>query len=218
MNGMHDVGGMDGFGDIPYEHSEPVFHYPWEGRTFALNMVMGGWRRWNLDQTRSSTEKFTPQQYLLLSYYERWIIGLADRGITAGLITEDEVRTGHAEPGTAKATPPIKPEMVAAIVRAPRSYRRPVDIAPKYQIGDKVRTVTDSPEGHTRLPRYARGRTGEITLYHGANVFADSSANGKEDPQHLYTVRFSARELWGHQGDPRDSVTLDLYEPYFQHV
>jgi hypothetical protein len=123
----------------------------------------------------------------------------------------------NAAPGSAKLTPPIKAEMVPIIIKTPRNYARSLDTKPMYKIGDKVRTVTDSPEGHTRLPRYARGRTGEIILYHGANVFADSNASGSEDPQHLYTVRFSARELWGQQGDPPDSVPLDLYEPYFQH-
>jgi nitrile hydratase len=218
MNGMHDVGGMDGFGPIDIEKNEPVFHYPWEGKVFAMNMVMGAWRKWNLDQTRSSTEKFTPRQYLALSYYERWITGLADRGIAAGLFTAEEVRAGHAAPGSPKLTPPVRAEMAAVAVKAPRNYARSIDTKPMYKVGDKIRTVTDSPEGHTRLPRYARGRTGEIILYHGPTVFADSNAGGSESPQHLYTVRFSARELWGQQGDPRDSVALDLYEPYFQHA
>lgn len=218
MNGMHDVGGMDGFGPVVVEKNEPVFHYPWEGKVFAMNMAMGGWRKWNLDQTRSSTEKFSPRQYLAMSYYERWVTGIADRGIQAGLFTAEEVKAGHAAPGSPKLTPPIKPDMVPALVKAPRNYVRPLDIKPMYEVGDTIRTVTDSPDGHTRLPRYARGRTGVIVLYHGPAVFADSNANGNENPQHLYAVRFSARELWGEQGDPRDSVTLDLYEPYFHHV
>jgi nitrile hydratase beta subunit len=218
MNGMHDVGGMDGFGQVVAERNEPVFHYPWEGRAYALNMLMGGWRKWNLDQTRASTERFTPRQYLTLSYYERWVTGLADRGIQTGLFTAEEVKTGHAAPGSAKLTPPIKAEMVPALVRAPRSYERPVANKPIYKVGDTIRTVTDSPEGHTRLPRYARGRTGVIVLYHGPAVFADSNANGNENPQHLYAVRFSASELWGREGDPHASVTLDLYEPYMQHA
>ncbi len=217
MNGIHDVGGMDGFGPIVVENNEPVFHYPWEGRVFAMNMAMTGWRKWNLDQTRSSTERFSPRQYLSMSYYERWVTGLADRGIQAGLFTPDEVKAGHAAPGSPKLTPPIKAEMIPTLVKVPRNYVRPLDTKPMYKVGDTIRTVTDSPEGHTRLPRYARGRTGVIVLYHGPAVFANSNANGNENPQHLYAVRFSARELWGEQGDPRDSVTLDLYEPYFQH-
>jgi nitrile hydratase beta subunit len=217
MNGMHDVGGMDGFGPIDIEKNEPVFHYPWEGKAFAMNVLMRAWGKWNLDQTRFSTEKFSPRQYLALSYYERWITGVADLGIAAGLLTTEEVKVGHAAPGAQKLTPPIKAEMGAITVKAPRNFARPVGTKPMYKVGDKIRTVTDSPEGHTRLPRYARGRSGEIVLYHGPAVFADSNANGNENPQHLYAVRFSARELWGQQGDPRDTVTLDLHEPYFQH-
>jgi hypothetical protein len=147
-----------------------------------------------------------------------WITGLADRGIQAGLFTAEEVKAGHAASGSSKLTPPVKAEMVPALVRAPRNYERPIANKPAYRIGETIRTVTDSPEGHTRLPRYARGRNGVIVLYHGSAVFADSNANGNENPQHLYAVRFSASELWGREGDPRASVTLDLYEPYMQHA
>jgi nitrile hydratase subunit beta len=218
MDGMHDVGGMDGFGPVDIEKNEPVFHYPWEGKSYAMNMLMNGWRKWNLDQVRFSGEKFSPRQYLAMSYYERWVTALADRGIATGLVTAAEVQAGHAAPGSPKLTPPIKSEMVPAMVRAMGNFARPVNTKPLFKVGDKVRTVTDSPTGHTRLPRYARGRTGEIVLYHGAAVFPDSNAEGNENPQHLYAVRFTAAELWGRQGDPRDSVTIDLYEPYLQHV
>ncbi len=217
MDGMHDVGGMDGFGTIDNEKNEPVFHHPWEGRAYAMNMLTGAWRKWNLDQTRYSTEKFTPRQYLALTYYERWITGVADRGIATGLFTAAEVQAGHAAPGSPKLTPPISADKVPAVVRALGNFARTVTTKPMYKVGDRVHTVTDSPRGHTRLPRYARGRSGEIVLYHGAAVFPDTNAEGNENPQHLYAVRFSARELWGRQGDPKDSVTLDLFEPYFQH-
>jgi nitrile hydratase len=157
MNGMHDVGGMDGFGPVVVEKNEPVFHYPWEGKAFAMNIAMGGWRKWNLDQTRSSAEKFTPRQYLAMSYYERWVTALADRGIQAGLFSAEEVKAGHAAAGGPKLTPPIRREMVPALVKAPWNYVRPLDTKPMHKVGDMIRTVTDSPESHTRLPRYARG-------------------------------------------------------------
>ena len=218
MNGMHDVGGMDGFGPIQIEKNEPVFHHPWEGKAFAMLMlVMFGWRKWNLDQMRSTFEGLTPRQYLSLSYYERFIVGLADRCIGVGLVSAEEVKTGHAARGSATLTPPITAERVPTLFKTPRNYVRSVATGPMFKIGDKVRTVTDSPKDHTRLPRYARGRDGVIVHYHGANVFADSNANGNENPQHLYAVRFSGRELWGRHGDPRDSVTLDIYEPYLNH-
>jgi nitrile hydratase beta subunit len=218
MNGMQDIGGMDGFGPVEAEKNEPVFHYPWEAKSLGISLVMGGWRKWNLEQTRYSTERFSPRQYLGLSYYERWITGLADRGIAAGLFTAEEVKAGHAAPGSAKLTPPITAQMIPVMAKTPRLQTRQLDTKPLYKIGDRIRTVTDSPEGHTRLPRYARGRDGVVVLYHGAHVFADSNAAkmGDENPQHLYGVRFSARELWGQEGDPRDSVTLDLWEPYIQ--
>jgi nitrile hydratase len=218
MNGVHDVGGMDGFGPIRIEPNEPVFHHGWEGRTFGMLMVMMfGWRKWNLDQMRYAMERLAPRDYLALSYYERWAAALIERGIAVRLFTAEEVKDQHLAHGSPRLTPPIKADMVSKMFKTPRNYLRQVETRPMYKAGDCVRTVTDSPYGHTRLPRYARGRNGMVILYHGANVFADSNVNGQENPQHLYAVRFSARELWGRQGDPRDSVTLDLYEPYITH-
>lgn len=218
MDGMHDVGGMAGFGSIPIEDNEPVFHGDWEGKSFAMVLLSFSWRKWNLDQTRSSHEQLTPQQYLSLSYYERLITGLADRAIKAGLVTTDEIRAGHASAVPEQFAMPLTRKAVPAFIKAPRNYLRPNTIAPAYRVGDRICTVTDSPDSHTRLPRYARGRSGTIILYHGCNVFADANADGTENPQHLYAVRFSGSELWGQQGNPRDSVTLDLYEPYLRHA
>ncbi len=218
MDGMHDMGGMSGFGRIPIEQNEPVFHSSWEGRAFAMVLLGFSWRRWNLDQTRSSHEGFTPQQYLSLSYFERLVTALADRAIKAGMITADEVKAGHAASPSQKGSQSLGAAAVSAFLRAPRNYLRATTAEPRYKVGDTIRTVTDSPESHTRLPRYARGRDGVIVLYHGCNVFADASAEDRENPQHLYGVRFAARELWGRDGDPKSSVTLDLYEPYLRHV
>ena len=88
---------------------------------------------------------------------------------------------------------------------------------PAFKSGDAVRALNLNPTGHTRLPRYARGRTGVIDRHHGAHVFPDTNAHSLgEDPRHLYSVRFSARELWGEAANPTDSVYLDLWEPYLE--
>jgi len=88
---------------------------------------------------------------------------------------------------------------------------------PAFAEGDTVRARNLNPPGHTRLPRYARGHVGVVVALHGAHVFPDSHAHGKgEDPHPLYTVRFTATELWGAAANPRDSVCLDLWEPYLE--
>jgi nitrile hydratase subunit beta len=213
MNGMHDVGGMGGFGPVVVEKNEPVFHYPWEGKVFAMNIAMGGWRKWNLDQTRSSGEKFSPRQYLAMSYYERWVTALADRGIRAGLFTAEEVKAGHAALGSPKLTPPIRPEMVPALVRAPRNYVR------RFTPSRCTRSAIQSAPSPTALKAI---RACRATLA-GAPALSFSITARPSSPTPMQTATkthsiSTPRELWGEQGDPRDSVTLDLYEPYFHHV
>jgi len=219
MNGIHDMGGMHGFGAIKVEHNEPVFHEEWQARCFCLNFTMGAWGKWNIDMGRHGIERMAPADYLGQSYYERWLSRLVALSIEHGLVTQEEVETGRPTTGTSKETPPLGPEAVLRITREGRVSKRPVDAAPAFAIGDRVRTNTDSPSGHTRLPRYARGREGDIILHHGAHVFPDSNASGQgEAPQHLYTVRFAARALWGAQANPRDEVTLDLWESYLEAI
>jgi nitrile hydratase len=218
MNGMNDVGGMDGFGPVEIEKNEPVFHHQWEAKSFALGSALGGWRKWNLDQIRYFGEKMNPRDYLNHSYFDRGIMGLTERGIVFGLFTKEEVKTGHPAPGSPKLTPPITADMIAALLKTPHPTLRSVDSQPLFKVGDRVRTATDSPPGHTRLVRYIRGRAGEIILYHGAHVFPDAHAemSAKEDPRHLYTVRFIARELWGQEGGAHDTMTVDVWEPYLR--
>ena len=219
MNSIHDMGGMHGFGPIPIEQNEPVFHEEWEARAMALRLLMGGWGKWSLDAGRHANESLSPQQYLNLSYYERWITSLADLAVNAGLISLEEISTGQPGAGSEKKSPPINPDGVRALLAKGRPSARQLDAPPRFAVGDMVQTNVNAPVGHTRLPRYARGRTGAIVLQHGAHVFPDSQAhfNG-ENPQHLYTVRFSGRDLWGEQADKKDYVHIDMWESYIDAV
>lgn len=219
MNSVHDMGGMHGFGPIPLEENEPVFHADWEARAMALRLLMGAWGKWSLDAGRHANESLSLQQYLNLSYYERWITSLADLAVNAELITLDEVKNGRPAPGAEKLSPPIGPEGVRKLLANGRPASRKIESDAKFSVGDRVRTNVNAPEGHTRLPRYARGRVGDVILYHGAHVFPDSHAhfNG-ENPDHLYTVRFSGRDLWGEQANDRDFVHLEMWESYIDGV
>jgi len=217
MNGVHDMGGMHGLGPIVREDNEPVFHAAWEGRTHAMASATGAWRKWNIDASRHQRELIPGPDYLRMSYYEKWYAGLVALLLKHGLVSAAELASGQPAPGTAKATPPLLGDKVESVLRRGSFYRREVNAAPSFKLGDKVRARNIHPTGHTRLPRYARGKTGEIVRDHGVHVFPDANAHFQgEQPQHLYSVRFAARELWGQAASPRDAVYIDLWDSHLE--
>ena len=214
MNSIHDMGGMHGFGPVEPEADEPTFHAPWEARVYALQRAMGYLGLWNIDQSRASLEALPPQIYLEASYYQRWALGLERRLVQNGLVSEDELARGHA----VQPAKPVKRILTADAVDKVGnrgSYDRPGDSAPRFAVGQAVKTRNMNPATHTRLPRYARGRSGTITAMRGRHVFPDAVTTGRgEDPQWLYCVVFSARELWGDDADPYLKVSIEAFEPY----
>ena len=214
MNGVHDMGGMANLGEIVIEADEPVFHHAWEGRVHAMTVASP--TRTNIDAGRHQRELIPGPEYLAMSYYEKWFRSLTELLVARGLATPAEIAAGRAAPGFEMSTPVLSAEAVADRLARRGSYLRE-GAAPLFAEGAAVRTRNLNPPGHTRLPRYARGRQGVIVARRGTHVFPDSHAHGKgEDPRPLYTVRFSARELWGPDANPRDSVCLDLWEPYLE--
>jgi nitrile hydratase beta subunit len=217
MNGVHDLGGMHGMGPIRYEKNEPVFHAPWEGRVYAMNRALGAWRKWNLDAWRYDIELLPPADYLRMSYYEKWLAALEKRVVNYGFVTKEELESGRAAAGTTKANPALKPEMAQTIDRGIPSSKD-ASVKPLFEVGQQVRARNINPTGHTRLPRYARGRTGQIVRDHGVYAFPDTNARYQgEKRQHVYSVRFAARELWGEQASPRDFVYIDMWDDYLEH-
>jgi nitrile hydratase beta subunit len=217
MNGIHDMGGMHGMGPIHYEKDEPVFHSWWEGRVFALNRALAAWGKWNLDASRREQELIPPAEYLRMSYYERWYANLVTLLLKSGLLTRDELETGQPAHGSARRTPPLAAAAVPAYEANRAAASRRIATVPRFQAGQRVRALNIHPTGHTRLPRYARGKTGTINRLHGAYVFPDTNAQYLgENPQHVYSVRFTGRELWGEQAGPRDAVYVDLWDDYLE--
>jgi nitrile hydratase len=215
MNGVHDMGGMHGMGPIALEANEPVFHERWEARVYALNRAMGILGKWNIDAGRHSRERIPPADYLRMSYYEKWLAGLVMLLEETGVVSRAELDSGRAAPGSAKGAPPFTADKVAALVAARGAFDRPVNDPPRFTIGQSVRARKINLTGHTRLPRYARGAVGVVDRIHGAHVFPDSNAHLQgERAQHLYSVRFAARELWGADAAVRHSVYIDLWESY----
>jgi nitrile hydratase subunit beta len=214
MNGVHDMGGMHGFGKVEVERNEPPFHAPWEGRVLAMNRAMGYCGMWNVDIARSSREMLPPHVYLGATYYQKWIYGLENLLVHYGLVGRDELEAGRMlhPPKSVKRT--LAATNVKAVLSRGNFARAPT--APAiFKVGDRVRTRNINPAHHTRLPRYVRGQVGTIEAIRGCYVFPDSVVTGHgEDPRWLYAVVFSGPDLWGEGSDPTLTVSIEAPEPY----
>ena len=205
MNGIHDMGGMTGFGPVVREVDEPLFHENWERRVFAM-MMLSGAALGPIDSYRHAIERMGALKYLQTTYYEHWLAALE-------ILTDERgLRDAEPYPDT------IDADVIDAIAAAGGpSSREDADATPRFAIGDAVVARNLNPEGHTRLPRYVRGRQGVIVAHHGNHVFPDTAAHQRgEHPQPLYSVRFSARELWGPEASSRDGLYIDLWESYLE--
>ena len=217
MNGVHDLGGMQDMGAIAPEKDEPVFHAAWERRAYGLTRAMGAWRLWNLDASRYQREMIAPADYFRLSYYERWIEGLLQLMLKHKLVTRTEIESSRPDAGSAKRTPAFTADKVPAFVARGVPARRNAAVAANFLVGQRVRARNMNPVGHTRLPRYARGKLGTVDRDHGVFVFPDTNAVFLgEKPQHVYSVRFDGRELWGEPGSRGHVVYLDLWDDYLE--
>ena len=223
MDGVHDLGGMHGFGPVEREPNEPPFHAGWEAAVYAIMRASLGTGLYNLDEFRHGVERMEPAHYLGSSYYEHWLDGIARVLIEKGVVSAEELaartefftaRPDAPAAAAVKGTPPVAPPPLRWY--APAS-ERPTTRPPRFAVGDAVVTKNIHPAGHTRLPRYARGKRGVIHQQRGTHVFPDSHAHGRgEDPHALYSVRFDARELWGPSAEPNQRVFIDLWEPYLE--
>jgi len=219
MNGVHDLGGMMGFGPVQPEPDEPLFHAPWEPRALALTLACGSLGEWSIDTSRHARESLHPVFYLSASYYEIWIEALTHLLERRALISAEERAAGHAlVPATPTRRPPPAAGDIPAILARGGPCDRPVPQAPLFSVGDLVRTRNLHPAGHTRLPRYARGKSGIVERIQGSFVLPDSNAHGAgEAPQWVYCITFTGNELWGDQADAGLSVSIDCWESYLDH-
>lgn len=219
MNGVHDMGGMHGFGPVRREADEPVFHHDWEPGILGAIIAAISTQTITVDEFRAERERTAPATYLRLAYYELFVGTLERLLVRKGLATEDDL---HHRRALFRENPEAALE--DAFTGAPHpplprdtqwDFRRPMETEPRFRPGDAVVTHNRQPRGHTRLARYARGKRGAVQTYHGGHVFPDSNARGAgESPGHLYSVRFEAGEIWGESADPRGAIYLDLWEDY----
>ena len=210
------MGGMDGFGPVISEQNEPVFHAEWERRMYALANLLMRAAQVNLDEFRHAIERIPPARYLASSYYERWVAAAETVLVEHGVVTREEL--------LAKQDAAVDPRLIANGVAtqgpAPvkdRSAKRPPRA--RYAKGDRVRARNLNPPGHTRLPRYVRGKAGVIERDWGVFVFPDTNAHhAGTKPQHCYSVSFGARELWGKSASGRERLYIDLWEDYLETI
>jgi nitrile hydratase beta subunit len=216
MNGIHDLGGMHGFGPVVREENEPTFHADWEAHVWAIMRLTMEPGYYNIDAFRHGIERMDPAHYLRSTYYERWLATIERNLVEGGYLTGDELDARTALLQDHPDTPPPQPTTAGLPPPAPLHRPEPASSpVPRFAVGDRVVTRNLNPIGHTRLPRYARGKQGVIQRLHGAHILPDTNAHGLgENPQPLYSVRFEARELWGDAAEPHQTVSLDLWDSY----
>lgn len=220
MDGVHDLGGMQGFGPVEREQNEPVFHADWEAAVLAMMRAAASRGLFNIDEFRHGIERMTPAHYLRATYYEKWLEGVARVLVEKGVVGAEELASRlayfgqHPDASARSVVPGPLPERGAVDPNWQYPIRE-TGATPRFATGDRVITREMHPRGHTRLPRYARGKPGVIHCCHGIHVFPDTNAHGEgEQPQPLYSVRFDARALWGETAEPNQAVHIDLWESY----
>jgi nitrile hydratase len=216
------MGGMHGFGPVVREENEPVFHADWERTVYGMQRALRARGIINIDESRHGIERMPPAEYLAASYYERWLASLernlADKGIVSPEELEARMVLLREHPETASPERD-DPELLALLTTpsdARKEYQRE-GVGTHFGVGSRVVTRNVHPIGHTRLPRYARGKRGTVHAVRGYYVFPDSNAHRRgEQAQPMYTVSFEGNELWGPSTEPRERVYIDLWESYLE--
>lgn len=217
MNGPQDLGGQMGFGPIAPERDEPIFHAGWEKRALGVTLACGAFGAWNIDESRHARESLHPADYYASSYYEIWIKALEKLLVRHGFVAGTELQEGTVSVPPAAPKRVLKAAEVAAVLAKGGPCDREVASAARFRVGDRVRTRNFHPVGHTRLPRYARGKAGVVEAVRGGFVFPDTNAHGHgENPEWVYTVVFDGTEIWGEGADPGLTVSIDAWESYLE--
>ncbi|MCY6379983.1 nitrile hydratase subunit beta [Hoeflea prorocentri] len=217
MNGPHDLGGRMGFGPVLPEADEPVFHAEWEKRALGATLCCGALGLWNIDESRHARECLHPADYYSSSYYEIWTKALEVLLVRHGCVTGEELETGHAKRPSTIDRPALKAQAVPETLARGGPCDRPASEPVQFAVGDRVRVRNLNPQGHTRIPCYAKGKVGAVEEVAGVYVFPDDNAHGRgENPQWLYRVVLTGRELWGEDGDPNLTVSIDAWESYLE--
>jgi nitrile hydratase beta subunit len=218
VDGVADVGGADGWGRVRSpDPEEKVFPQGWHGRAFALTLLSIRVSGRNVDAFRHALERLDPVDYLSDGYFGRWLNAsetmLTESSILAPGALAARARNLRGEtvdepPAPEPNRPDYKPTAEGSL--------RPLDTPPLYAVGDEVCAKDRSVPGHSRLPRYVRGRRGVVELVQPSAVLPDTHAHFLgENPQYVYSVRFDSHELWGSEAESF-ALTIELFESYLE--
>jgi len=215
VNGIHDMGGMQGLGEIGYAPDAVAFHEPWEVRVHALSTALAAFGKWR--GLRPPLESIPAADYLALSYYERWLWAVTERIVESGLATRAEIERGAPDARAPRAAPALRgADARAAPLARPRT-ELDAAVPARFRVSQRVRGANLNPATHTRMPRYTRGKVGVIERDRGVFALPDRDVYFLDPkPQHVYLVRFEARELWGAAAPARDALFIDLWEDYLE--
>ena len=213
MDGIHDLGGKQGFGPIDRAHEDDPYHTEADARAYALSVSLRAERGYPVDWFRHTRENMDPVDYLTRPYFDQWLQTTLAMAIDSGDLSMVEVATGAPE-APARKPAPLTPDTVRAMLTTPANFERPSASPPAFAPGDRVRTAMRGHSGHTRLPAYARGCTGTVIARRGAHLMPDDGARGVERAEPLYTVAFARGDLFAEAAGSPDRVHLDLWERY----
>jgi nitrile hydratase beta subunit len=202
MDGMHDLGGKQGFGPVRYTLNAGAFHAPWEVRANSLYAHAVRKGLFNMDEYRHAIERMEPAHYLTASYYERSLTALLTLCVEKGVVSREELEQ------RARGTIPLAQPSAPGRGNAPQRER----FAP----GDRVRVRLDFVPGHIRLPAYIRGKVGTVVGESPAYPFPDAHAHGiHAEDEPTYDVRFRAEDLWPQGCDPA-LVHVGVFQSYLE--
>lgn len=219
MDGIHDLGGMDNFGPIETEENEPVFHADWERAIFSNVVALLGAGYFKVDEVRRATEEIPPVKYIQSQYYEKWLDSTLALLYEKNVVTPDEIEQGRSLSATGFTLPPLPKEGAEFVLNNPVPANVDVDVKANFNVGDAIVSKNMHPHHHTRIPRYVRGKRGVVEKDYGVFLLPDTNGHsGPDKPQHVYSVRFMARELWGDDASPKDSLYIDLFDDYMEHA
>ncbi|GAB4225179.1 MAG: nitrile hydratase subunit beta [Methyloligellaceae bacterium] len=217
MDGIHDLGGRQGFGRVDTDEPEEPFHSDWEARLYGLVRAMTRAPDWSIDWFRHCRELIDPVDYLTRGYYDQWLQTYAAMMVNSGLASVSEIASGKAQGEKPDLPAPMSAQDVHQHwKRYALDTEREVPERPAFKPGDRVRTRAMGSAGHTRLPGYLRGRSGIVEAYRGAHLLPDVNALQEERAEPLYTVGFAARDLWPEAADSKDTIFADLWESYLE--
>lgn len=219
MSYIADLGGTRGHGLVNPKEHDTVFTDDWGLKVCTINMAIWFGGAWSADETRHSMERMDPAHYLSSSYWEHWLHFMEELLVKKGVVTQQELDCGKLLTSGVGSTliSKVPPERCWPAFREGGSTHMPLDTQQRFAVGDTIRCININPAGHSRLPRYARGRVGTVVAYRGSFDAPETRAEGiMGHPQHCYGVRIEGTELWGVDGGRKDAVYLDLWESYME--